>query len=480
MSKKLILVLMVVIFFSKSNLARAEVVISEFVSHPNTSIGEKEWIEIFNNSPDTQNLAGWKLTDLTTPDTKPVEEKLSDLSGILSPYPNGILVFEFSSKLNDGGDSIGLYDNLGKQIYRVTYGVVKDYTANLAEPAMSKSGALVSSVWKTNQNPTKGIQNPIPDNSPVGEAALVSDNSSTVIIAAVPETKTKVVEIPKIKTEITTKTFGFVGLPLSFLATAYGLAGEQLYYGRYFWNFGDGDSKEMQVLNSQPFTHTYFYPGEYAITLDYYQNYSDIPDASSQISIKIIKTDISIERVGDEKDFFVELSNNTDYPADISSWILISDAKSFSLPKNTILASEKTLIISPKITGLGIADKNTLKLMTPQREIVFDYGVSNSPLEEYPEVLPQEEVDNASTLSRQRATPQEGNSTAGNSNTEIPTENLLASASTSPGGSTPAISSPIIPLASLVFIGAGAGSVYFIRRKKVIPQAGNDFEILDE
>ena len=40
--------------------------------------------------------------------------------------------------------------------------------------------------------------------------------------------------------------------------------------------------------------------------------------------------------------------------------------------------------------------------------------------------------------------------------------------------------SSIIPITSIIFIGAGAGAVYFIRRKKVISKTGSDFEILDE
>lgn len=40
--------------------------------------------------------------------------------------------------------------------------------------------------------------------------------------------------------------------------------------------------------------------------------------------------------------------------------------------------------------------------------------------------------------------------------------------------------SPIIFVVSFLFIGAGAGGVYFIRRKKITPQIGSDFEILDE
>lgn len=287
-----------------------------------------------------------------------------------------------------------------------------------------------------------------------------------------PEPKTKIVETPKIKTQIIGKTLGFVGLPLSLDTMTLGLSGEQLRYGKYFWNFGDGDSKEIQVMNSQQFTHTYFYPGDYVVSLDYYQNYySDNPDASNQITIKIIGVDISISRVGDEKDFFVELTNNTDYNADISNWILASDSKSFIIPRNTILAPKKKMIISPKITNFSILDKDTLKLMTPQREIVFNYLSSII----VPKIVPVS-VSKTPTLILPRSSGEMPK-------TEGVNDNLLASTVSSETVNNDSVKSsnfPIIPLASFIFIGASAGAVYFIRQKKVVSEDVNDFEILDE
>ena len=50
------------------------------------------------------------------------------------------------------------------------------------------------------------------------------------------------------------------------------------------------------------------------------------------------------------------------------------------------------------------------------------------------------------------------------------------------GEDTSPYSPLFIPIASVVLISAGAGSVYFIRRKKAVPSSeiGADFEILDE
>src|SRR3989338_8234463 len=273
-------------------------------------------------------------------------------------------------------------------------------------------------------------------------------------------------------------------------------AGESLFFGKYFWNFGDGDSKEIQTINSRQFIHTYFYPGEYIVSLDYFQNYySDVPDASDQITIKIIPADILISRVGDEKDFFVELRNNTDYTADLSNWILTSDRKSFTIPRNTVLATEKTITISPRITNFSIEDKNTLKLMTPQQEIAFDYTASVVPVKTTTPSIPppKGEVKNSPlpappspsaplSLSR-RGVGGEVNfevAPASVPDNQPPADNLTASVAESDVVDSKNSRTIIIFAIFIIFIGISASVVYFVRSKGDIFRHGNDFKILDE
>jgi hypothetical protein len=285
----------------------------------------------------------------------------------------------------------------------------------------------------------------------------------------------------KIKTQIVGKTFGFVGIPISLQGTAFGLSGEQLHFGKYFWNFGDGDSKEIDLIDaSQPLYHTYFYPGDYVVSLDYFQNhYSNVPDASNQIMIKIVPADIIISRVGDEKDFFIELSNNTDYNTDLSSWILASDTKSFIIPHNTTLSAKKKIIISPKITNFSITDKETLKLMNSEREVVFDYGASIVPAETVVENLPAVQPLQTKTLISEVKNVK--NSAIAENLTEnsvvLPINEVASVESSGVLGQSAdnAQPSPFIPIVSIIFIGASAYGVYFIRQKRVVPQSGSDF-----
>ncbi|KKW39198.1 MAG: Cadherin domain protein [Parcubacteria group bacterium GW2011_GWA1_54_9] len=110
------------------------VVINEFSSGT-----ASDWVELRNTTGDSIDLTGWKLTDLTTPDTTPTEADKLALSGTISA--GDVLAFDVSG-LNNSGDSIGLYDNSGTPVLidRVTYGTVAgvDYPVTLGlgtEPA---------------------------------------------------------------------------------------------------------------------------------------------------------------------------------------------------------------------------------------------------------------------------------------------------------------------------------------------------------
>jgi len=466
MFKKLILVGFVFLF--PFNFARAEVVINE-VFFPLTSGGNpssKQWIEVYNDTNSDIDITQYKIKDAGVVTGHGISV-VSGGSKTIPAHEYGVITNDISSV-----NVTHLFHSALKMIADDTVVVFKDSnTKNTVilsgSSATGNSLQLINGEWKA-ATPTPGTGNSTPTSvaTPTLNSTPVSEPTSS------PETKTKATEESKIKTQIAAKTLGFVGLPLTFNAITLGLNGEQLHSGKYFWNFGDGDSKEMEVSRSGQFTHTYFYPGDYVVSLYYFSNpyiYSNIPDASNQINIKIINADISISRVGDEKDFFVELSNNTDFDVDLSNWFLISDGKSFTIPRNTILVSKKKMIISPKITNFSMADKDTLKLMNSEREIVFDYAASVIP------TIPIEIKTNSPEPFLQKEEP------VLNSVTEIPTDNLSASVISSDVKNNNGMSNSYLPIfGSIVFIGASAGAVYFIRRKKVGGEEANDFEILDE
>ncbi len=91
--------------------ARGDVVINEFVADP--SDNDTEWIELYNNSNQTIDLAGWILEDGS--------HNAISLKGILGSSGNArFIVFELKeSILNNAGDAISLRDKNGVLIDEV-------------------------------------------------------------------------------------------------------------------------------------------------------------------------------------------------------------------------------------------------------------------------------------------------------------------------------------------------------------------------
>jgi len=492
MSKKVILFFVSVVFFLGFHFAFAGLFINEIMydlsGSDSTNNKSREWIEVYNSSADDVSIdaSKWRFYDGGANRTINGEVNFSipalsyvifagDKDNFLLDHPGffGIVYDTGITSLNNTGATLKILDQDSNTIDLVTYASSQGGTGD------GNSLQFINKEWKP-ALPTPGTANETVTPPPPADGSSSSGSgsggfSSSASSTNTSELKTKIAEEPKIKTQITAKTLGFVGLPLSLLATTYGYSDEQLRYGKYFWNFGDGDSKEVNLTDSHPFTHTYFYPGDYTISLDYFSNpyiYKDIPDAFNQITIKIIGADISISKVGDEKDFFVELSNNTDYSADISNWFLVSEGKSFTIPRNTILAAKKKIIISPKITNFSITDKDTLKLVNSEGEVVFDYSSSV-----FPPVVRQ---DLTTTTQPKISTAIQPLLVIPILDKQIPIENLGATAIQSDVVKNNSNNSYLPILGSIIFIGASASVVYFIRQKKVILGEANDFEILDE
>lgn len=540
MPKKIILVLVAVIFFSRFSSAFASLTINEIMydlsGSDSANNKSREWIEIYNSgSADVSiDASKWRFYDGGANRTIngganfiiPANSYVifaGDKDTFLLDHPGfvGVVYDTGFASLNNTNATLKILDQDGNAVDEIAY------TSSQGGSGNGNSLQKISSSW-SGATPTPGIVNETTTLSPPSaDNSNSSENGSDGITSSfsgisLSEASVKTTEIQKIKTKITAKTPGFVGLPISLDVATSGTSGEQLHYGKYFWNFGDGDSKEVNLADSQSFAHTYFYPGEYIVSLDYFSSpyiYSNVPDASDRIIIKIVGTDISISRIGDEKDFFVELSNNTDFSADLSNWFLSSAGKSFKIPRNTVLASKKKMIISPKITNFSITDKDTLKLINSSGEVVFDYFASVAPVVVNQEILPLPArpaggLDKEGNEERLRTSPPwQGGDLRGGLNPPhlnpadqlagrpplneeraqggvypnvapvSPVENLSAlalSGESAEQNEKNPYSFPIIPLASFIFIGASAGAVYFIRRKKVIAKTGDDFEILDE
>lgn len=451
MSKKLILILVVVVFLSKFNLAQADVVISEVKISPI----EDRLIKLYNDGSSAVDLTGWYIQRKTQTGASfgslvsktYFENKKIEQGGyfLISRSLDNSDIILGSLTLTES-NAIQIKNSEGAVVDKVCWGDVNDCSGNnLPNPSPGQSILITGQASAT----------AVSTDANQGDESLAQD------IAVTPSPKAKISEEPAIKAKILVNTLAFTGEPLSIKTNVTGFSNESVVLGRAYWNFGDGASLE-QINNFEKFQHIYYYPGEYVLSLEYYQNsFSKTPETSGKVIIKVVPTSVVISKVGDAKDFFIELSNNAPSDIDISGWIINANGKIFVLPKNSVIISKRQMTISGKITGFAYGDQYNLKLFSGTGEQVFNYS---------PGALPVKILAKSPTPVKVSTATQPIQASA------------LAINSQNPESPDGPYSSPIIPVVSAVFIGTSAYGVYFIRRKKTasVSAVGNDFEILDE
>ena len=131
------------VFYDKKSI-----LINELVSSPEE--GEKEWVELKNNSDKTIDLDGWVL-----------EEGSGSRTGLENSLnPSSLIVFnDLKGNLNNPGDTLILKSPQGKIIDRISYG-----EENSSVPAPDSKSSLAldkAKEWKLTEQKTPGQENKI-------------------------------------------------------------------------------------------------------------------------------------------------------------------------------------------------------------------------------------------------------------------------------------------------------------------------------
>jgi len=459
MNKKAILILVILGFLFCFRAVRASVVINEVELAPT----DNRFIELYNSGSSSVSLTGWYIQRKTATgsdfgslvSSTNFENKTIGAGSyflISRSLPNSdILLGSFTLTESN---TIQIKNSEGAVVAKLGWGSSAD-CGGVCAPNPSDG----QSIQKTSDDawvvaaPTPGRVNQTSGGS---DSDDVNNNDPTVSGTNITQTKTEIIKEVPIKIKILTSPTAYIGQPAEFGTDVFGRYGEPTRYGKIFWNLGDGASLE-QTNRFEKFKHTYFYPGTYKVSAEYYESsFLESPKASSTFLVSVVPLSVFISRVGNATDFFVELSNNSKQPVNISGFVLSSLVKSFIFPKNTEITSNGKIILSPEVTGFGVEDKGSLKLLTPNGKLVYSFGTQKS---------------NRSLATSSLAS------------TGTPVEDLKLN--DIPEDFTP--SSEAKPRAGyLYFWGfallllASVGVVYYIRRKKIIKKLGDDFKIIDE
>lgn len=489
MFNKFVIFFIGIFFFASFNLAQAGLVINEIMYDVSGADTNHEWVEIFNSSASDIDLSGWKWNDgsnhnLNQPPQNGGQGSLVIGAGTYAILSGDATIFllDYSSYVGTVIDTVMSLNNTGATLSLIksdgtTTEDIVSYSSSTGANGDGNSLQLINGTWtpsiptpgQINQS-SSGINEPAIENNNNTNTSSSSGGSGGVVLN---NNQTDQIIIEKsIKTKVAVKTLSFVDTPLSFKATAFGYSGEELYYGKYFWNFGDGSS--METTDSSSFTHIYHYPGDYLISMSFYLNSnSQIADSINKIKIKVVPLEISISKIGDVQDFFVELYNNSVYDMDLFGWSLSLGEKKFSFPKDTNILAKNKIKLPSIVTGFNSGENNNFTLISPQGKIVSQFD-NNVIVKTPPTPSPTLENNKVVTsiISHKNTNKEE--------NTKIPEINLTSSAINTDAFSEDSSNSYIYSIILLIFLSIGGGVVYLVRRAGISHKTVDDFEILDE
>ncbi len=353
--------------------ASSGVVLNEVMYAPSGTDDKHEWIEFYNSGSQSVDLSNYHLqTDgasgshhSLSPQSSGTLAPLSyavitqDALTFMADYPNfSGLIFDssWSDLTNTTGKTLIILDENDTAIDTFTYN--PEQGASDDGNSLQKNG----SSWIASL-PTPGVVN--------NTLASTTTTSSTDTNST--DSKSQKVETdfnPKIIANIVSKSTAMVGVANVFDSIVYGYSKDILKEGRYNWNFGDGTTEEYLV--GQKFEHTYLYPGDYVVYLEY-RRYYWTPEADSvdRFLLKVITPSVVISNIS--PDGGVEISNESSNELDLSNWQIVENGKIFSIYKNTIILPKQKIIFRPIFTKLDMSpDSVILKYPSGENAFVFE------------------------------------------------------------------------------------------------------------
>lgn len=352
MHKKIILIFVFVLFFTFFKVSFGNVVINE-VQIESESSKDDEFIELYNNSGEEIDLTNWSLYKKTSGGTESslvaksrfANKKIGAYGTLFLARENNYLGTRTVDVFWPSSYSVAFNNSL------ILY---KDFENKIVEHSVS--WGEVSSFKYTNSNAEVEENNN--DNL---------ENEQEVVVLNEQETIKTISE----KLQINTSKLGFAGIPISLEAIVLNQEYKNI-YGKFLWNFGDGNFKEVKSIDNNKFSYKYNYPGKYNIYVEYYKNSSDInPTLFTEINLEIISPTIIISNTGEQDNFFIELTNKTNYDINLQNFILSGQYNNFIFPKNTFLKKNNKIILSPEATNFNLNDKNFLELRDTGNKIIF-------------------------------------------------------------------------------------------------------------
>lgn len=463
------------LFFITQNFALAEVSITEIMYDHSGADTDLEWVEFYNSGSDSVNLSGWKFNDGAnhTLNEPPANGGMGSLeigpseyvvfaanaNVFLGEYPsyNGNLIDTVMS-LTNTSDTVSLVDGNSTTITSYTY----DSTTGGAGDGSSLS--KINGTW-TSGDPSPGESNSSFSDSDDTSSDESGDTDDFVTYSSTEEDADILDFIPPEEdVEILSDVVIVSGIPSTFDSLLQKNNGDLSRGGYYIWNMGDGT--EYTFKPAKKFEHIYYYPGEYVVTLDYYNVDSIEKDDTDRLVVKVVDSSIVLKIL---EDGAIEVSNTSKFEQDLNGWVIESDNISYRFSKNSILLAGKKIILSPKVTHFK-SNISRVLLRYPTGEVAYEY--------------PKSQVQEESTISRilPISTSKKVYSNYESIDTQSTIDNRNISAN-SANLSIPKNTYIYLSLVGLIIL--GVGSIFYTKRvlkqdKNNTKTEADEFELIEE
>ncbi len=360
-------------------LVRADISVTEIMYDHSGSDTDFEWVEFYNSGSDTVSLSGWKFNDGSSHTLN--EPPLNGGMGSLEIGPNEYVVFagnataflseyvSYSGTLIDTvmslantTDTVSLVDDTGATVANYTYssesGGVGDGTS------LSKIGG----VWQSG-SPSPGESNS--ESTDSGGSSEISDNTDYVTSTTEEDADFLDFVPPEDNVEILSDIVIVSGMSSEFDSLLKKSNGDISRSGNYMWNMGDGTQYVFKP--AKRFEHTYYYPGEYMIVLDYYSTGSVEKDDTDRLVVKVVDASIVAKILTGGA---IEISNTSKYEQDLNGWVVESDYASYKFPSSSILLAGKKVILPPRNTHFP-SNISKIILRYPNGEFAYQYPLQD-------------------------------------------------------------------------------------------------------
>lgn len=397
----------------------AEIIITEVAWMGTSSSQYEEWVELYNDGSEDVLLSGWKLfktggTTLFSPTgTIPtgsyylICRSTSTLTDPLGGTCNEKGTFG-GGGMNNTNDQLILKDGSGTAKETIDASGGWPAGDSSTKQTMQKSGPTwITAVATPGAATVTDDPNPPPDDDPTPDPDPTPNPDPTPKPTVDPKEKIeKIQPDPIYKAHMIIPDFGTAGIAIPMKATV--LADNKLntLRGRFEWTMGDGGS--YKFVKNIPINHTFYYPGTYTVTMQYYSDrFKTEPDTIHRKTITIVPDDLEI--LGYSINDGLQIKNNAGKEIALDGWVIQSNNQEFIFPKFTTISKGQTLSLSPRTLGITLS-KESILLLNPSREVVTGYSyryqepeIPDEPFADKPEPRPLITInENRSTLPKSK------------------------------------------------------------------------------